>query len=226
MAIKERLLSAITSVANADFLRIVTNDGASRKATVSDVAKQMVENYTGSSLAGSTQSVKSALDSMVEQDYPQKSSLTTSDYIRVVGSNNVSYKQLVSDVAKKIIEDYTGSSLAGSKRSVKSALDTLNSNTFSARASSSTSLQSGTDLDTLGRGMYHSTGSAITSTLLNCPITSVAFRLIVMDSGYGSDNLIMQIALTGASAPTTAMYYRKKLSGGWSAWYRVEGVLD
>lgn len=34
-----------------------------------------------------------------EKDLAQKSSLTTSDYIRVVGSDNVSYKQLVSNVA-------------------------------------------------------------------------------------------------------------------------------
>ena len=33
-----------------------------------------------------------------EKDLGQKSSLTTSDFIRVVGSDNVSYKQLVSDV--------------------------------------------------------------------------------------------------------------------------------
>ena len=63
-----------------------------------------------------------------EKDLGQKSSLTTSDFIRVVGTDNASYKQLVSDVAKKIIENYTGSSLAGSKQSVKAALDSLNSN--------------------------------------------------------------------------------------------------
>ena len=64
-----------------------------------------------------------------EQNLPSKANLTTNDYIRAVGSDNNSYKQLVSDVAKKIIENYTGSSLAGSSQSVKSALDTLNSKT-------------------------------------------------------------------------------------------------
>lgn len=38
-----------------------------------------------------------------EKDLAQKSSLTTSDFIRVVGSDNVSYKQLVSDVADKVL---------------------------------------------------------------------------------------------------------------------------
>ena len=65
-----------------------------------------------------------------EQNLGQKSSLTVNDFIRVVGTDNVSYKQLVSDVAKKIIENYTGSSLAGSSQSVKSALDALNSKTI------------------------------------------------------------------------------------------------
>ena len=74
-----------------------------------------------------------------EQNLSQKGTLTVNDYIRVVGSDNASYKQLVSDVAKKIIENYTGSSLAGSSQSVKSALDALNSKwTVSTAATTST----------------------------------------------------------------------------------------
>lgn len=76
-----------------------------------------------------------------EKDLAQKSSLTVNDFIRVVGTDNVSYKQLVSDVAKKIIENYTGSSLAGSSQSVKSALDALNSN---SSADIAISISSGT----------------------------------------------------------------------------------
>lgn len=60
-----------------------------------------------------------------EKDLSQKSSLTTSDYVRVVGSDNVSYKQLVSAVAKTIVESYSGSSLAGSSRSIQSALNAI-----------------------------------------------------------------------------------------------------
>lgn len=64
MAIKERLLAAVTAIKNTDYLRVVTDDGASRKALVSDLAKQVVEGYAGSTLAGSAQSVKSAFDSL------------------------------------------------------------------------------------------------------------------------------------------------------------------
>jgi hypothetical protein len=62
-----------------------------------------------------------------EKNLGSKTSLTMNDFIRVVGSNNVSYKQLVSDVADKIITTYAGATLAGSEQSVKDAIDGLNS---------------------------------------------------------------------------------------------------
>lgn len=98
MAIKESLLTVVNSISDSDFVRAVTSAGASRKLSVSNLAKHIVETYTGSTIAGSAQSVKSAVDAMVEKNYPAKSSLTTSDYIRVVGTDNVSYKQRLVDV--------------------------------------------------------------------------------------------------------------------------------
>jgi hypothetical protein len=62
-----------------------------------------------------------------EKNLGSKTSLTMNDFIRVVGSDNVSYKQLVSDVADKIITTYAGATLAGNAQSVKDALDGLNS---------------------------------------------------------------------------------------------------
>ena len=64
MSIKESALTAITSIAQSDFVRAVTSAGASRRITVSNLAKAIVESYTGSSLAGSSQSIKSAVDSI------------------------------------------------------------------------------------------------------------------------------------------------------------------
>ena len=64
MSIKESALSAITSIAQSDFIRTVTSLGASRNVTVANLAKAIVESYTGSTLAGSNQSVKAALDSL------------------------------------------------------------------------------------------------------------------------------------------------------------------
>lgn len=59
---KEKNLTAVTSVAAADFARAVTSAGASVKATFANVAKYVIESYNGSTIAGSAQSVKSALD--------------------------------------------------------------------------------------------------------------------------------------------------------------------
>lgn len=64
MSIKESALTAITTITNSDLIRAVTSAGASRRITVSNLAKHFIENYAGSSLAGSSQSVKSALDSI------------------------------------------------------------------------------------------------------------------------------------------------------------------
>lgn len=64
MAIKESALSLITSIAQGDWIRAVTSAGASRRVTVANLAKAIVESYTGSTLAGSSQSVKAAIDSL------------------------------------------------------------------------------------------------------------------------------------------------------------------
>ena len=66
---------------------------------------------------------------MADQKVNELSTATPAltDYIMGM-SGSAEYKALVSAVAKKIVEDYAGSSLAGSNQSVKAALDSLNSN--------------------------------------------------------------------------------------------------
>lgn len=78
MGIRESLLNTITSVADSDFVRIVTSAGASSKATVQNLFKSF------------------------EAGLGAKSSLTTSDYIRVVGSDDVAYKQSLSSIMNAI----------------------------------------------------------------------------------------------------------------------------
>lgn len=80
MGVRESLLNTITSVADSDFVRIVTSAGASSKATLQNVIKSF------------------------ETGLGAKSSLTTSDYVRVVGSDNNSYKQSLSDIANAVGE--------------------------------------------------------------------------------------------------------------------------
>lgn len=60
-----------------------------------------------------------------ENALPSKVPVSTSDFVRLVGSDNASYKALVEDVAKCIVEDYAGTSLGGSTQSIKNAIDSL-----------------------------------------------------------------------------------------------------
>ena len=64
MSIKEAELNTLDTMQINDFVRIVTHENSSSKALISLVAKTIVENYTGSSLGESNQSVKDAIDSL------------------------------------------------------------------------------------------------------------------------------------------------------------------
>lgn len=64
MGIRESTLNTITALTNSDFVRMVTAAGASRKASLQSVAQHILETYTGTSLAGSNQSVKDAIDGL------------------------------------------------------------------------------------------------------------------------------------------------------------------
>lgn len=150
-----------------------------------------------------------------EQNLASKSTLTTTDYIRVVGSDNVSYKQLVSDVAKKIIENYTGSTLAGSAQSVKSAVDSLNSKigdiSFSAKEISATTSV------TLSNN-YRGKVTLITSNTQHCG------EYIVYSTGTGAVAAIAVKALGGGitiSGSTNTLTFTLTTTGGWAIWFET-----
>lgn len=85
MSIKESALSAITSITQSDFVRAVTSAGASRRVTVSNLAKAIVESYTGSSLGGSARSIKTAFDSMNKYTITDLMTYASSVYTGVEG---------------------------------------------------------------------------------------------------------------------------------------------
>ena len=58
-----------------------------------------------------------------EYELTTYSAIGTSDYVRSVTSSGASRKTLASDLAKTIVEQYVSSELAGSNRSIKSAID-------------------------------------------------------------------------------------------------------
>ena len=64
MSIRESALSLISSISQSDYLRAVTSGGNSRRITMANAAKAVVEGYSGSSLGGSQRTVKAAIDAM------------------------------------------------------------------------------------------------------------------------------------------------------------------
>lgn len=102
MAIRESLLDALSSIATSDFVRSVTAAGASSKVTVSNLAKTIVENYTGSTLAGSSQSVKSAIDALdTSVDALDSTVDAISDYVVEQGTSGIwTYRKWNSGIAE------------------------------------------------------------------------------------------------------------------------------
>lgn len=134
-----------------------------------------------------------------EQNLASKSTLTTTDYIRVVGSDNVSYKQLVSDVAKKIIENYTGSTLAGSAQSVKSAVDSLNSKT----AYASYDLQTVLPLtDRIGRIMKFGSQISLYAQIGSLTLTAGSNTIGTLSNFYPSSTEVCVCGFVGAGTGT------------------------
>ena len=139
-----------------------------------------------------------------EKDLAQKTSLTTSDYIRVVGSDNVSYKQLVSDVASKIIATYATNSLGGKTQSIKSFADHWG-----------TSIAYTGNIDELYESsIYVYDNTVATGTFP----TTVRYGTIVTFGGTSS-NYATQIAKANASDGT--LYIRYRVSGAYTAWERL-----
>lgn len=92
---KEKNLTTVTSVAAADFARLVTSAGASVKATAANLAKYVVETYNGSTVAGSAQSVKSALDSLNSKTNFEMRYVTFDYELAVGGNTNTNLKALI-----------------------------------------------------------------------------------------------------------------------------------
>lgn len=143
-----------------------------------------------------------------EKNLNSKASLTVNDYIRVVGSDNVSYKQLVSDVANKIITTYTGASLAGSNQSVKSAIDSLNSNKADYIPVNTYTTNLNTAVD--NNKAYNTNGST-----QNRPPSDYGNYWYVIS--IGNESNLKQIAFEMATT-SVVIYARSKNNNTWGNW--------
>lgn len=136
-----------------------------------------------------------------EKDLAQKTSLTTSDYIRVVGSDNVSYKQSLTSVNNAL--------------PVKAEVDALNSKSLAYRRA----LSSSDDCNTLTQGVY----TFNTSLPQNAPNGAQYGILIVIEGSYGASVFNFQLLSTSGRG----LYYRRKQgqpADVFSAWTKVTGT--
>lgn len=81
---------------------------------------------------------------------------------------------------------------------------------------SSISLSSGTDLNTLNSGKYHTFSSAIIASLLNCPVNTGELNLIVYNSGLSSYVFQELYSIT-----LKTVYQRTNNGGTWSVWQKA-----
>lgn len=114
-------------------------------------------------------------------------------------------------LAKAIVEEYTGSSVAGSNQAIKTALDSLNSNTY--RLTIGTPIPSGSDLNTfLTPGNYYCSNSTQAATLLHCPITNKGFAMKV--EATNTNTSVLQTIFT---RDTQEIIYRRSYYSGTSS---------
>ena len=118
-----------------------------------------------------------------EKDLGQKSSLTTSDFIRVVGSDNVSYKQSVANVAEV----------------VNSALTTIKNVRVSS--SSPASIKSPTASGSYAAFIVMGFAQGIGSVMLGIKCSGSTFSVVDLTTGNAFSNSY----LTFSYAPTTAI---------------------
>lgn len=74
---------------------VAQDDGTTtKKLSIAQIAKSIIENFTGSSLAGSSQSVKSAIDSLNSNRYTLIGTQTTTEIYNIVKQAKSTFLQL------------------------------------------------------------------------------------------------------------------------------------
>lgn len=141
-------------------------------------------------------------------------SLTSNDKFVLDNGTNV-MKIDYNALAKAIIEQYTGSTLAGSAQSVKAALDSLNSKSLSYKRA----LTSSDDCNTLTQGVY----TFATNLPQNAPNGVQHGTLIVIEGTTSSVVYNFQLLSTAGRG----LYYRRKQGASgdaFAAWTKVTGT--
>lgn len=79
-------------------------------------------------------------------------------------------------------------------------------------------ISNGADLnDYTTAGTYRSNSASISGSLSNCPVTSYAFKLFVIEIGYGSNAYGMQIIMTAGRQ----IFIRNRTTNAWTVWGKL-----
>ena len=155
-------------------------------------------------------------------DYTPATTLATGDKLLLQKADGSTMNVDYAELARNIITQYNAQTLAGSAQTVKSALDTLSSNSYSLK--SGTNVASGADFNTYTTpGIYFVTNNSTAAGCANCP-SGRAGKLIV-EWTTGASTVLRQTYIEyveSANVPTANVYVRVSDNGasGWRAWQK------
>ena len=135
-----------------------------------------------------------------EKNLSNASGIGSGDYLRTVNSNNESEKINYTLLAKAIVEQWAGSTLAGSAQTVKSAIDALEGVSLDYTRS----LTSSDDCNTLTQGVYIFSQSVPQ----NAPSGVQYGTLIVVQGQTPSASTVYNFQLLSVSG--RGLYYRRQ----------------
>lgn len=124
----------------------------------------------------------------------------------------------LANIADWLLNKFNGLSLAGSQQTVKSALDSLNSNLMHADRGT-IAITSGQNLnDFVTVGTYYCSSATVAASLVNCPLANSGFKLVVEAVGY-PDRFFVQTIYVHSAVNAEMIYKRAQSSPTERTWY-------
>lgn len=152
---------------------------------------------------------------------PSKTAPTTGDKMLMVGTAEeylIDYDKLATAILNKL-SSQSFSSLDTTAKTLLGAVNELNSKCMKVAGKA---INSGDDLnDYTIPGIYNSSSSGITATLLNMPeIFLSGFSLLVLPISTAANVQVIYMGGEGGR-----FYIRSANSSGWQSWYKLEGTV-
>ena len=154
------------------------------------------------------------ISTKAESTLSAKTDVNKTDSVRLVGTDDHSYKSSVGDLAKCVLEECNVSSLAGATQTPKSAIDTLNSNKFGSLLPAADAK----DCDNIKTIGVHYAASFTHSP---SGVSSTGYLFVYPHSS--NDKYIKQAYTPYA---TDVFYIRTCNNGTWTTWTKIADQTD